>query len=196
MTDDEALQQAVDAAEAEVAGLEAQLAAVAEGRRALSREALAALWTRHDELTRSLLGLTVEEHTLRTEQAQLEEQLARPRFRVPTVVASPLTWFLNTTAFVIYAGSLVMSHRFLHSPGLMLALLFGLPVAFVLLMVAGSLRESGAAESAGAGTGHGEEPARLAAVDERIAAPPGGPGGDGAAEGGVEPPRDADRSGP
>jgi hypothetical protein len=193
VTDEEALAQAVAAAEAEVAALEAELAESARKRHALCAEALAKEWARHDELTRRLLALSVEEQALRTEQAALEGQLERSLFRLPESLASPLSWYLRATAFILYGGSVVMAHRFLHSPGLALALLLGLPIAFVLAMVAGSLRESRTAEPVGGGTGQGEGPARVAAVDERVAAPPGGPGGDHEAGGGVVPPREPDR---
>ena len=195
MTDEEALEQAVAAAEAEVAAVEAEIAALAAKRHALSAEPLGQEWARHDELTKSLLALSVEEQALRTEQAGFERQIDRPRFRLPEFLAAPLRWYLGSTAFFVYGGSLVMAHRFLHSAGISLALLAGLPIAFVLVMVAGSLRESRTAQPVGVGPEQGEEPARLVAVDERVAAPPGGPGDARAPEVGVEPPREPDRLG-
>lgn len=195
MTDEEALQQAADAAEAEAAALELELATLTEQRRALSAEALAALEERHQALSRSLQALAEEEETLRAELARLEHQLERPPFHLPAVVATPLGWFLRATAFIVYAGSVVSAHRFLQSPGLVVALLVALPIAFLAVMMAGSLRESGAAGTPGERAGPGEEPARLPAVDARAVAAPGGPGDDGAAERPVGEPGARDRSG-
>jgi hypothetical protein len=192
VTDDEALQQAVDAAEAEVQALEQQASAATEARRALSRETLEQLLARGEDLARVLRGLTEEEKALTEELARLEQQLKKPGFQLPPRVATPLTWFFRSAAFMIYVGSAVASYNFLRSPGLLLALVLGLPIAFVAAMVAGSLRESGAAHTVGSRAGPGEEPARVVAGDERAVAARGGPGGDRPADVGVESPRAGD----
>lgn len=195
MTDDEALQQAIDTAEAEAQTLEAQANAIVDQQRALSAQELAELQARRDELARRLSSLTDETVALDAELDRLQAQLKAPGFRLPAPVATPLTWLFRTAAFVVYVGSLVASYSYIRSPGLVVALVLGLPVAFVVLMVAGSLRESGAADTPGSSAGQGEAPARLVAVDERVDAAPGGPGDDRGAALGAEQPRDVDGEG-
>lgn len=182
MTDEEELQQAVDAAEAEVQDLEAEVSALAARRGELSREALATLWAKQQSLARALQALQGDEQSLRAELVEFEHQLQKPGFQLPEAVATPAGWFLRAAAFVVYASSLVAAHRFLQSPGVILALLIALPVAYLLLMVAGSLRESGTADTIGESARQGEEPARLPAVDEGAVTAPAGPGADGPAD--------------
>ncbi|MDP1822514.1 MAG: hypothetical protein Q8L48_04710 [Archangium sp.] len=195
MTDEEALQEAVDAAEAEAQALEDQAGAIGVQRHALSAQELADLQTRRDELNRTLRALSDETVSLDAELQRLTAQLKAPGFRLPPRVATPLTWFFRSAAFVVYVGSLVAAYTFIRSPGLVLALVLGLPIAFVALMVAGSWRESGAANTPRSSAGQGEEPARVAAVDERVGTAPGGPGGDRGAALGAEQPRDLDGEG-
>ena len=178
MTDEETLQRALDEAEVGVQALEAQLASATELRHGLSKESLDALEARREELSRALRALGSQEQALNDELAHLELKLRRPGVELPPRVATPLAWFLRSAVFTIFAGSVVAAHRFIQSAGLVVALVLGLPIAFVLVMVAGSLRESGAADKARSGAGQGEEPAGLPAIDERVGAPSGGPDDD------------------
>ena len=190
MTEEESLQRAVTEAETEVQTLETEVQVLTAQRRALSAQKLSELEARTAELSGALSSLATEERSLNSELQKLEQQLQRPGFRLPPVVATPWTWFLRSCAFFIYAGSLVGSYRYINSPGVVLALVLGLPVAFVFVMMAGSLRESGAENAPGERAGQGEEPARVVAGDERAGSAPGGSAEPRAAEPRAEGTRD------
>ena len=197
MTDDAELQRAAESAEAEVAALEGEFAALTARRARLSADQLEALAARNEELRRALGALTDQEVALHGELATLKARLAQPGFRLSPRVATPLTWYLRAAAFLVYAGGLVASYRSLQGPGMFLMLLIMLPVAFVAVMMAGSLRESGAAGTTGVSAGPGEEPARVPGVEleGRVVAAPGGPVDDRAAERGAARPPAGDREG-
>ena len=109
MTDDAELQRAAESAEAEVAALEGEFAALTARRARLSADQLEALAARNEELRRALGALTDQEVALHGELATLKARLAQPGFRLSPRVATPLTWYLRAAAFLVYAGGLVAS---------------------------------------------------------------------------------------
>lgn len=189
MTDEEALEHAVERAETEVASLEAELQARTDRSRALSQQELAALARRRTQQSEESLTLAEERLAIDREKARLRRALKRPPFRWSSLVASPLTWFFRGAAFTAYVCSVAAAHRLVQSPGLVVALVVGLPVAFLLVSVAGSLRESGAADKIGNGAEQGEGAERAPAVDERGLTAAGGPRGDRSAGVGGSRPR-------
>lgn len=182
MTEEEELQQAVDAAETEVQALEVEVSTFGERRLERSREALAPLKAKHQALTRGLEAVKDEERVLRIELTKLRRQLKKPGFQLPTPMGTWASLYLRSAAFVVYTISVLAMSRVLESPGLILSLLVALPAAYLLLMVAGSLRESGIADTIGERAREGQAPARLPPVDERPIAAPSGPGHDGTAD--------------
>lgn len=197
MIDEEELQHAIGQAEGETAVLQRELARLAAQRHARSQPTLLALEARKAELTDSLRALSAAQGDLEAEKRKLRKELARPRLGWSSLIASPLTWFFRGAVFTVYVSSVLAAQLWFQSPGLVLALVLGLPVAFVLVMVAGSLRESGAAGTTGVSAGPGEEPARVPGVEleGRVVAAPGGPVDDRAAERGAARPPAGDREG-
>ena len=176
MTEAEALEQAVARAEAEVAELEAALATGEAMRHALTVEALTKAQAGRDALVAAEAELLAQAALLRTERDALQAKAERPAVHLPLFIGGPLRWYLRTTGLAIFLGSVVAANRYVHSPGLVLALLVGMPVAFVLVLVAGSLRESGIEDAPRGSPGPGAGPAQLPADDGRVEPAAGGPG--------------------
>jgi len=143
VTEDEALAEANAVAEAELAKLEAEIALVSAARSALTAGARVEAQAQRDAAAREVTEATLAAARLRAERDQLlEEVLVRQRALPPSPLSAPVSWALRMLLFTFYVVTVLASYQHLRSPALTLALVLSLPVAFVALIVAGSLRES------------------------------------------------------
>jgi hypothetical protein len=171
MSDEQTLQHAVAAAEAEVAALETERARLLAQRSSLTAEELARARARRDELLAASTTAHTEAAANEAERRRLLARARTPRV-FGALVGGPTRWVGTTAAWVIALRGLVELHHWVALPGLTLAVLVALPIAFVGLVVAGSLYESAIDEHAvaaspagtsGAGPAPGEGAARRAA---------------------------------
>jgi hypothetical protein len=143
VTEEEALAHANAVAEAELAKLEADHALVTAARSALTAGARAEALAQRDAAAREVTEATLAAARLRAERDRLLEQSqTQQRALLPVWLTGPLGWALRMALLTFYVVAVFGAYQHLRSPALTLALLFGAPIAFVVLLVAGSLRES------------------------------------------------------